>query len=200
MSQEQPKAPEELEGAEQAEAEQNPESDAEAVAESPEARIEQLQAELEEARSERLRAMAELENVRKRARRDVENAQKFSVEKLAGELLEVKDSLEMGLQAVGGENPSLDQLREGKEMTLRQLAGVMERAGIAEINPEGERFNPEFHEAMTLQESSDHDPDTVMFVIQKGYLLKGRLLRPARVVVARAPDGGADDADSGDDA
>jgi len=150
--------------------------------------IEQLQAELEQAKAEQLRALAELENVRKRARRDVETARKFAVEKLAEELLTVMDSLEMGLKAAEGEEPNVEQLKEGKAMTLRQLKGVMERAGIAELDPQGEPFNPEFHEAMTMQESQEQDPDTVLTVVQKGYLLKGRLLRPARVVVAKAPE------------
>lgn len=157
--------------------------------------IESLQSELEEARNDRLRAIAELENVRKRARRDVENAHKFAVEKLASELLAVKDSLEMGLQAAEGEQPSLEQLREGKEMTLRQLVGVLERSGVEELDPQGKRFDPEFHEAMTTQESAEHEPDTVITVIQKGYLLKGRLLRPARVIVARAAEAGGEAGD-----
>jgi len=150
--------------------------------------VEQLREELEAAKAEQLRALAELENVRKRARRDVENAHKFAVEKLAEELLTVKDSLEMGLKAAEDEEPNVEQLKEGKEMTLRQLTGVMERAGVAELDPQGEAFNPEFHEAMTMQETSEQDPDTVVTVIQKGYLLKGRLLRPARVIVAKAPE------------
>jgi len=150
--------------------------------------IEQLRSELESAKAEQLRLLAELENVRKRARRDVEQAHKFAVEKIAEDLLNVKDSLEMGLRAAQDEKPSVEQLREGKEMTLRQLSTVMERAGVAELNPEGEVFNPEFHEAMTVQESADQAPDTITQVIQKGYLLKGRLLRPARVIVAKAPE------------
>lgn len=161
-----------------------------AAASDPQAEIDSLREELETAKNEQLRALAELENVRKRARRDVEHAHKFAVEKLAAELLNVKDSLEMGLQAAQGDNPNIEQLREGKEMTLKQLESAMDKAGIAELNPEGEAFNPEFHEAMTMQESADHDPDTVMNVIQKGYLLNGRLLRPARVIVARAPENG----------
>jgi len=205
MSEEQTKAREADEAAEQPENEQpeskdqaeapqdaSPEGDADALQQ----QIDSLQSELEEARGDRLRAIAELENVRKRARRDVENAHKFAVEKLAGELLGVKDSLEMGLQAVDGEKPSLEQLREGKEMTLRQLVGVLERAGVEELDPQGKRFDPEFHEAMTMQESAEHAPDTVITVIQKGYLLKGRLLRPARVIVARAADEGGEADDS----
>ncbi|MEA5445832.1 nucleotide exchange factor GrpE [Gammaproteobacteria bacterium AB-CW1] len=164
-----------------------------------EAELAEAREALENAKADNLRTLAELENVRKRARRDVENARKFAIEKLAAELLDVKDSLEMGLKAVEGDNPSLEQLREGKEMTLRQLITAMEKVGIAELNPEGEPFNPEFHEAMTMQESAEHEPDSVIHVIQKGYLLNGRLLRPARVIVARSPEGDAD-GDSGEGA
>jgi molecular chaperone GrpE len=167
----------------------NEQTESESGAGETQAEIDRLRDELESAKNEQLRALAELENVRKRARRDVEQAHKFAVEKLAAELLNVKDSLEMGLKAAEGDNPSIDQLREGKEMTLKQLDSAMEKAGIAELDPDGEAFNPEFHEAMTMQESADHDPDTVMTVIQKGYLLNGRLLRPARVIVAKAPEG-----------
>ena len=162
----------------------------------PQERVAELEQALEEARQkaedaeqERLRAVAELENVRKRARRDVENAHKYGVEKFAGELLSVKDSLEMGIDAARGENPSVEQLIEGKETTLRQLEKVLEHFGIGELDPAGEPFNPEFHEAMTTQPSDQAEPDTVLQVIQKGYLLKGRLLRPARVIVAKPAEG-----------
>lgn len=185
---------EEQSEAREREANEQPETESAAASDS-QAEIDSLREELEAAKSEQLRALAELENVRKRARRDVEQAHKFAVEKLAAELLNVKDSLEMGLKAAEGDNPNIEQLREGKEMTLKQLESAMEKAGIAELNPEGEAFNPEFHEAMTMQESGDHKPDTVMTVIQKGYLLNGRLLRPARVIVARAPEGGGSDSE-----
>lgn len=168
--------------------------------EDSQAEIERLRDELEAAKNEQLRALAELENVRKRSRRDVEHAHKFAVEKLAAELLNVKDSLEMGLKAAEGENPNIEQLREGKEMTLKQLESALDKAGVTEVDPEEEAFNPEYHEAMTTQESGDHAPDTVIHVIQKGYLLNGRLLRPARVIVSREPEkdesSGPDDADS----
>jgi molecular chaperone GrpE len=151
-------------------------------------------AEAETAREDSLRALAELENVRKRARRDVEHAHKFALERFAAELLGVKDSLEMGLEAAAGGGGDVDRLREGKEATLKQLSAVLERFGIGEIDPAGEAFNPELHEAMSMQESAEAEPDSVLAVIQKGYTLHGRLLRPARVIVARAPEPDADGA------
>lgn len=133
-----------------------------------------------------LRAVAELENVRKRAARDIENARKFALERFATEMLAVRDSLEMGIQAAEG--ASAADIIEGSKTTLRQLAATMERFGIAEVDPQGEPFDPTLHEAMTVQPSADVEPDSVLTVFQKGYTLNGRLLRPARVVVAAAPD------------
>ncbi len=133
-----------------------------------------------------LRLQAEIENLQRRARRDLENAHKFGLEKIAGELLPVKDSLEMGLAAVDGDNIDPMKLKEGKELTLRMLAGVMEKFGITELNPEGEPFNPEFHQAMSMLPRDDVAPNTVVTVVQKGYLLNDRLIRPAMVVVSAA--------------
>ena len=129
-----------------------------------------------------LRAAAETENVRKRAVRDVENARKFALESFGRDILAVKDSLEMGIQAA--ETADVETLLEGKEATLKVLATTLERFGIQEVNPEGEPFDPELHEAMTMQPSADVEPGSVLTVIQKGYSLNGRLLRPAMVVVA----------------
>lgn len=136
-----------------------------------------------------LRAVAELDNVRKRAARDVENARKFALERFASELLAVRDSLEMGLASAA--TASVEDLREGSQATLQQLAATLERFGVTEVDPEGEPFDPAVHEAMTVQPSPEVEPGTVVAVYQKGYLLNGRLLRPARVVVAAAPDGAA---------
>lgn len=130
-----------------------------------------------------LRAAAELENVRKRAARDVENARRFAVERFAREILAVLDSLEMGLES--GSDGSADALRSGSEATLKQLAATMAQFGVAEVDPLGEPFDPELHEAMTMQPSADAEPGSVLTVYQKGYTLNGRLLRPARVVVAQ---------------
>ncbi len=138
-----------------------------------------------EGRDQALRAMAELENVRRRAQRDVENAHKYALEKFAGELIGVKDSLELGLAQ---QNASLDDLRAGSDATLKLLAKAFEKAGVVEVIPEGLPFNPEFHEAMAMVPTADQPPNTVINVIQKGYSLNGRLVRPARVIVARSPD------------
>lgn len=132
-----------------------------------------------------LRAAAELDNVRKRAERDVEKARKFALEDFGRELLGVRDSLEMGIQAAA--NADAEALLEGKEATLKLLRTTMERFGIEEIDPEGEPFDPELHEAMTMQPSAEVEPGSVLNVVQKGYQLNGRLLRPAMVVVAAEP-------------
>jgi len=132
-----------------------------------------------------LRAAAELQNVRKRATRDVENAHKFALERFCTELLAVRDSLEMGLAAA--DKADAQSLLEGKRATLKLLTTTMERFGVVELNPEGEPFDPEEHEAMTMQPSADVEPGSVLTVFQKGYALNGRLLRPARVVVASEP-------------
>lgn len=149
-----------------------------------------LQATADEHWDKYLRAAAELDNVRKRAARDVDNARKFAIERFATDLLAVCDSLEM---ALASEAASVESLREGSEATLKQLAAVMQRFGVEEVNPEGEPFDPALHEAMTMQPSADLEPGSVITVFQKGYALNGRLLRPARVVVAsEPPDAGQD--------
>ncbi len=148
-----------------------------------------LQAKADENWQKYLRAAAELENVRKRAARDVENAHKFALERLAVELLAVRDSLEMGLAA--GDDVDVESLRQGKEATLKQLVTIMERFGVEELDPQGEPFDPGLHEAMTMQPSADLEPGSVVTVVQKGYALNGRLLRPARVVVAAEVEDGA---------
>ncbi|HEX7048019.1 MAG TPA: nucleotide exchange factor GrpE [Gammaproteobacteria bacterium] len=135
-----------------------------------------------------LRAVAELDNIRKRATRDVEQARRFAIERFAADLLAVKDSLEMGINAATDSKDKASALLEGTEMTLKQLAQVFEKFGITEIDPKGEKFDPEQHEAMATQPSSEAEPDTVLTVVQKGYLLNGRVLRAARVLVARPAD------------
>lgn len=140
-----------------------------------------------------VRLAAELENVRKRAARDVEKAHKFALERIVADLLEVRDSLEMAVSA--GEESSFESLLAGNVTTLKLLTTVMQRYGVEEIDPLGEPFDPNCHEAMTMQPSADAEPDSVLTVFQKGYALNGRLLRPARVVVAIAP---ADDSDQGE--
>lgn len=134
-----------------------------------------------------LRGVAELENQRKRAQRDLENALKYGVEKLLNDLLPVKDSLEMALASLGTK-PEAEALRTGVDMTLRLLVSTLERQGVTEISPvKGDAFDPEWHEAMAAQETAEVPVDRVLATVQKGYKLQGRLLRPARVLVARAP-------------
>jgi len=145
----------------------------------------ELQAKADENWDKYLRTAAELENVRKRAMRDVEHAHKFAVERFAADLLAVCDSLEMALAAEG--EPSVESLKEGSEATLKLLLTTMQRFGIEELDPLGEPFDPTRHEAMTMQPSDDVEPGSVVTVFQKGYALNDRLLRPARVVVASEP-------------
>jgi len=132
-----------------------------------------------------LRAAAELDNVRKRAQRDIEAANRYGLEKFAAELLPVKDSLELAVQNAG--RADAKSLREGQEATLQLLSRALEKLGVTVVDPAGERFDPARHEAMMTQESATAEPDSVLTVVQPGYELNGRLLRPARVIVARAP-------------
>jgi len=186
----------EQEGAErapdEAPAEAAPGADAEA--DTPEARLAAAEAKAQEHWDQVLRARAEMDNLRRRAERDVENAHKYALERFAQELLPVRDSLELGLAAAEGAEGSdaAEKLREGTEMTLKLLTGAMEKFGIREVNPVNEPFNPDFHQAMAMQESAQAEPNTVLNVMQKGYTLNERLMRPAMVVVSKAPTGGAD--------
>lgn len=132
-----------------------------------------------------LRAVAELENVRRRAARDVANARRYGVEKLAQALLPVLDSLEAGLATA--DQASAESLLDGKKATMRLLNAALEQVGIKELDPHGEPFDPALHEAMAMAPSEDAEPGTVIEVFQKGYSIHDRLLRAARVVVAREP-------------
>ena len=144
--------------------------------------VDALRQEASEAQDKLLRLAAELDNVRKRATRDIENARKYGLERLAQALLPVIDSLEAGLAA--GENADAQALLEGKRATLRLLDAALEQVGIVELDPQGEPFDPSHHEAMTMQPSATTEPNTVLTVIQKGYAIHDRLLRPARVIVS----------------
>jgi molecular chaperone GrpE len=173
-------------------AEESPEAGAGSSQPDTEARVAELTQALSEAQAKAaenwdqvLRARAEMENVQRRLQREVENAHKFGLEKFALELLPVKDSLEMGLTAA--QHTEAEKLREGMELTLRMLTTAMGKFGIETIDPDGEAFNPDFHQAMATQESSQAKPDTVLTVMQKGYQLNDRLLRPALVIVAKPP-------------
>jgi len=152
-------------------------------------RVQQALAEAEErARNhweQYLRAVAELDNVRKRAHRDIEAANRYGLEKFAAELLPVQDSLEMAVQNAG--KADVRSLLQGQEATLKLLAKALERLGVGVINPLGEPFDPGRHEAMLAQESATAEPNSVLQVVQPGYELNGRLLRPARVIVAKSP-------------
>jgi molecular chaperone GrpE len=128
-----------------------------------------------------------MENVRKRAQRDVEAAHRFAIERFAADLIEVRDTLELGIAAAGTASEAA-RFVEGMQATLRLVDKAFEKAGIAVLDPAGEAFDPEYHEAMVTQPSADHAPGSVMAVVQKGFTLNGRLLRAARVVIARAPD------------
>ena len=139
---------------------------------------------------ELLRARAEMENQRRRAQRDVENAHKYALDKFVQELLPVKDSLELGLTAIGEQDEESAKHREGIELTLKMFGSVMEKFGIKELEPTGEAFNPEHHQAMSMQESTEAEPNTVLVVVQKGYLLNERLVRPAMVIVSKAAEAG----------
>lgn len=132
-----------------------------------------------------LRAVAELDNVRKRAQRDIEAANRYGLEKFAAELLPVQDSLELAVQNAG--KADARSLAQGQEATLKLLAKALDKIGAVVIDPVGEPFDPVRHEAMLVQESATAEPNSVLQVVQRGYELNGRLLRPARVIVARSP-------------
>ena len=132
-----------------------------------------------------LRVLAELDNVRKRAQRDIEAANRYGLEKFAAELLPVRDSLELALQNADRADPK--SLKQGQEATLQLLTQALKKVGVTLINPVGEPFDPQRHEAMMAQESATAEPNSVLNVLQSGYELNGRVLRPARVIVAKAP-------------
>ena len=132
-----------------------------------------------------LRVRAELDNVRKRAERDVANAHRYGVERLVEELLPVQDSLELGSVAAADQDVELEQVREGMDLTIKMMAAVLDKVGVAELNPVGEAFDPTYHQAMSMQESQGSESGSVILVVQKGYLLNDRLVRPALVIVAK---------------
>jgi len=135
-----------------------------------------------------VRAAADVENIRRRSAQDVEKARKFALEKFANELLPVIDNLERAIEFSDKENETLKPVLEGIEMTLKSFEGALEKFGVETVNPQGETFNPDFHQAMSIQPSDDVTPNTVLAVMQKGYTLNGRLLRPAMVMVSKAAE------------
>ena len=150
--------------------------------------VSRLQAELAEAKEQVLRYQAETQNALRRAERDIEKAHKFGQEKLIGELLVVVDNLERSISATEVEDVSITSIKEGVELTLKSLIDALKRHNVEQIDPEGEPFNPELHQAMTMVPSPDLEPNSVLNVFQKGYTLNGRLVRPAMVVVSKAPE------------
>ncbi len=132
-----------------------------------------------------VRLNAEMDNHRKRSQRDVENAHKYAVKNFSEALLPVCDSMEMGIAASDGDNANLQSIKEGMEMTMSMFKQMLEKNGIEAIDPVGEKFDPEKHQAMSMQESAEHEPNMVMAVMQKGYVIKDRLIRPAMVMVSK---------------
>lgn len=178
---EQQQAQPELEQAEQAVPEV--EFDMQALLE----KLEAAEAAAAEERDRAVRAVAEMENIRRRAAQDVEKAHKFALEKFANDLLPVVDSLERGLELSNADDESIKPMREGMQLTLKMFLDTLERFQVQQLNPVGEPFNPEHHQAMVMEESATMEPGSVLKVFQKGFTLSGRLLRPAMVVVSKAP-------------
>ena len=145
---------------------------------------ERLKMEVRESVDKALRATAELENIRKRTSRDIENAHKYALERFVNELLPVIDSMELGINASQSAE-DIESLREGMDLTLKKLFDCLEKFGVKSIDPTGEKFDPEWHEAVSMQELEGSDSGQVVTVMQKGYELNGRLVRPAMVVVAK---------------
>jgi len=148
--------------------------------------LDQARAKADEHYEQMVRAHAELDNLQKRHARDLENAHKFALDKFVAELLGVWDSLELGHSAALDEGADVIKLREGTELTLKMLGDVMAKFGVQQIDPINQRFDPEYHQAMSLQPRADVPPNTVVAVVQKGYTLNGRLVRPAMVMVSQA--------------
>jgi molecular chaperone GrpE len=139
-----------------------------------------------------MRAIADADNARKRAQGEIDKARKFALEKFAGELLPVADNLERALQVANPEDEAIKPIVDGVELTLKSFVSTIEKFGMKVIDPQGQPFNPEQHQAMSMQENAELPPNTVLAVMQKGYEINGRLLRPAMVMVTRAPEGGVD--------
>jgi molecular chaperone GrpE len=162
--------------------------------------VEELKQELEEAKQKTheawdkaVRTQAEMENLKKRTQKDLEDARKYALTSFSKELLPVFDSLVLGLQAATGDSEDVKKFREGSELTIKQFEALFAKFNIVAINPLGQPFNAEQHQAMLMQEVEDAEPNTVVNVFQKGYLLNGRLLRPAMVVVAKTAEKPSED-------
>ncbi|MGF1879027.1 nucleotide exchange factor GrpE [Photobacterium frigidiphilum] len=149
-------------------------------------------AKVKEAQDNVLRARAEGENVRRRSEVEIDKARKFALNKFTEELLPVIDNLERAIEMADKNDEALKSMIEGVELTLKTMTATVEKFGLKQHNPVGEVFNPEFHQAMSIQESAEHAPNTVMLVMQKGYELNGRIIRPAMVMVSKAAAGSVD--------
>jgi len=153
--------------------------------------VEALRAQVKEAQEQMLRSQAEMQNVRRRAEIDVEKAHKFALEKFVKELLPVADSLEKAVESTEGNDNAgelVASIREGVEMTLNLFMNSLGKFNVEQLNPVGEPFDPQQHEAMSMVPAPDAEPNSVVAVVQKGYLLNGRVVRPAMVMVAKAED------------
>lgn len=153
--------------------------------ESLEEQLQQAQATIKDYWDQVVRMRAEVENNRKRAERDIENAHKYALKNFVDSLLPVIDSMEMGQAAANAENATLESIREGSELTMTMFAQVLERSGLEKIDPLGEKFDPEKHQAISMVEVPDAQSNSVIEVMQKGFSLNDRLIRPAMVVVAK---------------
>src|SRR5690554_892788 len=162
---------------------------ADAGTDQEESELEALKAKIQEYQDQALRAQAEMQNVRRRAEIDVEKAHKFALEKFVKELLPVVDSLEKAVESTEGQEDASElvaSIREGVEMTLSLFMSSLKKFNVEQVNPVGEPFDPQQHEAMSMVPAPDAEPNSVVAVVQKGYLLNGRVVRPAMVVVAKA--------------
>ena len=150
-----------------------------------EALLAEAKAEAEKHKDMALRVQADMENLRRRTRMDVESAHKFALEKFVNALIPAMDSMEMGMDAAEKEGATVESIKEGVEMTFKQLLDVLQDFDVSRVDPTGEKFDPQLHEAMTMIPSPDHESNTVVDTIQKGYTLNDRLVRAARVIVAQ---------------
>ena len=153
---------------------------------SPEAQIETLQEQLTKTKDDALRTLADAQNIKRRAEGEIDKARKFALEKFASELLAVADNLERALEAADTDNEAVKPLAEGVLLTQKTLIDTLARFNVTQLDPVGEPFDPQFHQAMSMVENPDVEPNTVTLVMQKGYSLNERLLRPAMVMVSKA--------------
>ena len=152
---------------------------------SPEQQLQQAQSTIQDYWDQIMRLRAEIENNRKRAERDIENAHKYALKSFVENLLPVIDSMELGQAAAVADNASLESIREGLELTMNMFVQVLKRNGLEQINPLGEKFDPERHQAISMVDAENAEPNSVIEVMQKGFLLNDRLIRPAMVVVSK---------------